>query len=124
DMKKNYQELSQTETRFIEGIGSDIKKSNVTELSYTRTPVASMGKLITLTEQVRANLAVIKVPALIFSSARDHVVPPENAQEIVESISSEKRIIETLENSYHVATLDHDKEQIAKKSLEFIRSLP
>lgn len=123
DMKKNYQALSQAGTRFVEGIGADIKKPGVEESAYTKTPVASMGELITLAENVRANLSSIKTPALIFSSREDHVVPPENSQEIYHSILSENKTIEVLENSYHVATLDHDKEWIAKKSIEFIRTV-
>lgn len=123
DMKKSYQAISRTEMRFVDGIGSDIKKSGVEESTYAKTPVASMGELITLTEKVRENLSSIKAPALIFSSSEDHVVPPENSQEIYDTITSENRTIEVLEDSYHVATMDHDKEFIAERSIAFIRSV-
>ncbi|MEN1967460.1 alpha/beta fold hydrolase [Lentibacillus sp. N15] len=123
ELIKNYQDLSPTDTRFVDGIGSDIKQAGVQELAYSKTPVKSMGELIRLAELVRDDLGKITAPALIFSSVEDHVVPPENSREIYESITSENRTITLLENSYHVATLDHDKELIAEKSIAFIRSL-
>lgn len=121
DMNKYYDKLSQTDKRFVDGIGSDIKKENVKELAYEQTPVKSMGELKKLAEKVRDQLPAIEIPTLIFSSTVDHVVPPENSQEIYRSISSKERSIILLENSYHVATLDFDKELIAGKCVEFIQ---
>ncbi|WP_188454225.1 alpha/beta hydrolase [Virgibacillus oceani] len=123
ELIETYAALASTDTRFVDGIGSDIKKEGVKELAYPKTPVKSMGEIITLSEQVRVNLDKINTPALIFSSPVDHVVPPENSQEIYQTISSEDRSIIVLENSYHVATLDNDKELIAEKCIEFIKRL-
>lgn len=121
DLIENYEALKNTQTRFVEGIGSDIKQADVAELAYDKTPVKSMGELITLSELVRNNLKNVNIPAMIISSAEDHVVPPENSREIYESISFEDREFVLLENSYHVATLDHDKELIVEKCVTFIR---
>ncbi|WP_200416010.1 alpha/beta hydrolase [Virgibacillus salexigens] len=121
EMIKNYQELINSNTRFIDGIGSDIKKNGVEELAYKQTPVKSMGEIIALTKKVREQLSTINIPAMIFASSVDHVVPPENSQEIYQSISSKERSIVSLELSYHVATLDHDKELIAEKCIAFIK---
>ncbi|HLS09245.1 alpha/beta hydrolase [Lentibacillus sp.] len=121
DLVENYESLKDTETRFVAGIGSDIKQEGVEELAYRETPVKSMKEGIELFEKVRRNLAAVKAPAIIFSSVVDHVVPPENSREIYESISSEDREFIVLENSYHVATLDHDKELIAEKCVAFVK---
>ncbi|ALX50241.1 alpha/beta hydrolase [Lentibacillus amyloliquefaciens] len=122
DLIENYASLKDTETRFVPGIGSDIKQEDTQELAYKQTPVKSMKEGIDLFEMVRRNLGDVKAPAIIFSSAVDHVVPPENSQEIYDSISSEDREFVVLENSYHVATLDNDKELIAKKCVKFVRN--
>ncbi|WP_164667807.1 alpha/beta hydrolase [Virgibacillus doumboii] len=116
----NYDSLKNTETRFVKGIGSDIKQEGVVELAYEQTPVKSMQELIKLSEMVRENLSNVSAPAMIFSSTEDHVVPPENSREIYESIASDVRDFIVLDNSYHVATLDADKELIAKKCKAFI----
>ena len=74
-----------------------------------------MGDIIALMDQVRKDLTKVTVPTLIISSIVDNVVPPENSKEIYYSISSEDKSIIFLKNSYHVATLDNDKELIAKE---------
>ena len=122
DMIENYETLSQSETRFVEGIGSDIKQAGIKELAYPRTPVKSMSDIILLSRLVRDNLSKITAPALIFKSTEDHVVPPENSFQIYEAISSVGKEIVELENSYHVATLDADKELIADRSIQFINA--
>ncbi|SFB11751.1 carboxylesterase [Lentibacillus halodurans] len=121
DLIESYESLKNSDIRFVEGIGSDIKQEGIEELAYSKTPVKSMREIMVLSEIVRHNLASVKAPAMIFSSAVDHVVPPENSREIYESISSGIREFIMLENSYHVATLDNDKDLIAKKCSEFIR---
>lgn len=121
DLIGNYESLKDTETRFVEGIGSDIKQEGVEELAYKQTPVKSMKELMDLSRMVRENLSEITAPAMILSSAEDHVVPPENSREIYESISSDVREFVMLENSYHVATLDNDKERIAEKCVKFVK---
>lgn len=122
EMIKNYKILSKSETRFVEGIGSDIKKEGVIELAYSKTPVKSISDIIALTENVRKSLVKITSSALIIKSREDHVVPPGNSDEIISNISSvDKKLLE-LQNSYHVATLDYDKELIAKECIAFIRS--
>ncbi|WP_077328274.1 alpha/beta hydrolase [Virgibacillus siamensis] len=123
DLIETYESLKDTETRFVDGIGSDIKKEGIEELAYAKTPVKSMKEIITLSMIVRGNLEKITAPALVFSSITDHVVPPKNSQEIYDSISSEDRELIELENSYHVATLDNDKELIAEKCVAFVNRL-
>lgn len=113
--------LSLTEPRFIDGIGSDIKADGVKELSYMKTPVRSLHQLFKLKKETLPKLNQINCPALIFVSSEDHVVPPKDSDYIYEHISSTIKKKVVLENSYHVATLDNDKEKIFKESLAFIQ---
>jgi carboxylesterase len=54
-------------------------------------------------------------------SAEDHVVPPENTDYILEHIGSMIKEPVVLPNSYHVASLDHDKELIVNSSHLFVQ---
>lgn len=107
--------------RFVEGIGSDIKAEGIQELAYAQTPVKSMGELVQLLTIVNGDLGKVTVPTLILSSTVDNVVPPENSQIIYEQIQSDIKEIVSLEESYHVATLDNDKELIAESCISFIK---
>lgn len=120
ELKKIYEKYQNSQYRFLDGIGSDIKREGIKELAYSKTPVKSMGDLISLMEEVRKDLGKINIPSLILSSTTDHVVPPSNSKEIYDAISSSDKTIVYLKNSYHVATLDNDKEFIAKECIRFI----
>ncbi|TDL80539.1 alpha/beta hydrolase [Peribacillus frigoritolerans] len=110
----------QIQARFLDAIGSDIKNPAVTELAYEKTPVQSLKEINKLMDIVKNKLNEITCPALIFVSSVDNVVPPDNSRVIYEEISSKDKNLITLENSYHVATLDHDQQLIIDKTLEFI----
>jgi carboxylesterase len=107
--------------RFLDAIGSDIKKAGVTELAYEKTPVQSVKEILTFMKEVKDDLPKISCPALIFVSKEDHVVPPDNSQTIYEDISSETKEIHPLKESYHVATLDNDQHIIIENTLQFIK---
>lgn len=108
--------------RFLDAIGSDIKKPGVTELAYDKTPVASVKEILPFMDLVKKNLSAIHCPALLFVSPEDHVVPPDNSRLIYEHISSGEKEIVDLPDSYHVATLDHDQQRIIDGTLAFFRS--
>ena len=122
-LTETFTQLQHSDTQFIEGIGSDIKKVDITELAYPKTPVKSMGDILILMQEVRNNLSKITVPTLICSSTIDHVVPPENSQEIFNTISSEDKTLLSLTESYHVATLDNDAPLIEAEAIAFIQRI-
>lgn len=109
------------EIRFLDAIGSDIKKPDVTELAYEKTPVKSVKEILALMEEVRTSLSDVKCPALILVSEEDHVVPPDNSEIISKEISSAVKETVRLEESYHVATLDNDQQKIIDHIIRFFK---
>jgi len=106
----------------IPGIGSDVKAEGVVELAYPVVPVPTVKELLVLMKVADEMLTRITCPALVFVSRNDHVVPPANAEYILQKLPNADKHLVWLENSYHVATLDNDKDIIVQKSIEFIRA--
>jgi carboxylesterase len=103
------------------GIGSDIRKPDVRELAYDRVPLRALHSLTRLWQLALADLGRVTAPTLLYRSRVDHVVEAMSGQLLRAGASScevEERI---LEESYHVATLDHDAPEIFAGSVEFIR---
>ena len=121
DFRLFFMPLIRPFVKTIPGVGSDIKDHAVTELAYERMPLSALGELLKLCRLVKEELPQIKQPALIFESREDHVVHPSNAPYILEHIGSAEKELIWLENSYHVATLDFDKELIFEKTAQFMR---
>jgi carboxylesterase len=106
--------------RWTKAIGNDTKLGGVDERAYDRIPMRSTRQLALLLADVRKGLPLISCPALLFSSVVDHVVPPANQSELYASISSTDKALIELWDSYHVATMDHEKERVFAGTLEFI----
>jgi carboxylesterase len=106
----------------LAGIASDIRKPGVTELAYPRTPLRAMHSLSQLWPLVVADLGRLRAPVLLFRSRVDHVVEPMSGRLLVEGASATEVTEVILEESYHVATLDHDAPAIFAGSLEFVRT--
>ena len=107
----------------IPGVGSDIKDPAAKEMCYDKVPVPAAAELYKLMKLVKRDIARITAPILVFTSRDDHVVPPSNGPFVLEHVSSQDKELVWLENSYHVATLDLDKELIVERCVEFIQRL-
>ncbi len=105
----------------VPGLGGDIKKPGVDELAYQEVPGPSIRQLFALKSVTRELLSKVICPTLVIQSREDHVVEPRNAPFIMDNIGSDDKQLLWLEDSYHVATLDNDKERIATEILKFIK---
>jgi len=102
----------------IPGIGSDIAKPDTVEGAYAETPIEPLLSLFEGVTGVASSLGQIDVPLLLLSSRTDHVVPPRSGDLLVERYGgSVERVF--LENSYHVATLDNDAQEIEERAVAF-----
>ena len=102
------------------GIGNDIKKPDGDEIGYDKTPLKALASQLRGWREVRADLGRITAPLLVFRSTDDHVVDATSLPLIKAGVSSAVTEYVTLENSFHVATLDHDAPLIFERSAAFI----
>jgi carboxylesterase len=103
------------------GFGSDIKAPHEPTLGYDRTPIRAFASLQRLWRATRADLHRITAPVLMFRSVEDHVVEPLSGRLLQLGATSTTVREVLLENSYHVATMDHDAPLIFAGSVDFIR---
>ncbi|MBN1288968.1 MAG: alpha/beta fold hydrolase [Actinobacteria bacterium] len=102
------------------GIGGDLKDPEATEIAYERFPLKALHELVKLMKITRDDLPAITCPVRIFQAREDHVVPPGNGPYIFDNVSSKNKELIWLDNCYHVATLDLDRESIFDQSYSFI----
>ncbi len=107
----------------VPGIGSDIKAAGVTELAYSEVPTACLRSVYLAQAAIGDILHKVVCPTLVMQSREDHVVHPANSHRIMRRISSVDRRLLWLENSYHVATLDNDKDLIADRAGKFFTGI-
>ncbi len=102
------------------GIANDINKPGQDEGGYTKLPLHSAHSLQAGWAEIKADIAKVSAPLLLLHSRVDHVVEPSNAEWILANVSSADRTEVWLEDSFHVATLDHDAPLIFDASVNFL----
>ena len=103
----------------VPAVGEDIAAPGVSEHAYSRTPVKATASMMQMWTDVRACLDLVTCPVLVFRSAQDHVVPRASTRFILGHVSSADITEQVLTRSYHVATMDYDKQTIFDESLKF-----
>jgi len=99
-------------------IGGDIKKGGGRPPTMSHTPLLALRTLFDALPDLTAALPLVTTPTLLLSSRIDHVVAPLNGDALIDVAPHVQRV--WLEESYHVATVDHDAERINAYVLEFL----
>jgi carboxylesterase len=102
---------------------NDIKKGG-DEKAYEWVAAAAGNSLVRALPEVRGRLRQLACPLLVIYSRDDHSVPPDNSKALPGLVGSTNVTVVELENSYHVATLDHDLPLIAERVAMFAENLP
>jgi carboxylesterase len=104
------------------GVGSDIAQEGSIESAYAELPLRAARSLFGAAEEISSALSSVTCPILLFSSTQDHVVAPVSGDRLVEGVRGPvERVV--LERSFHVATLDYDKDEIERRSVQFVIGL-
>ncbi|MUL40923.1 alpha/beta fold hydrolase [Streptomonospora sp. PA3] len=102
-------------------VGEDIRKPGVGEGSYAKVPTAAAATLPKLWRDTKRDMASITAPVLAYRSPQDHVVGPRSLRILTSRAVNAPLRVHSLDNSYHVATLDYDASTIFDGSLAFVR---
>ncbi len=102
------------------GIGSDIAAGGCGRVGLPRVcPCGPALSLFAGVAEVEAELESVTCPVLVFTSLQDHVVDPKSSELLVARAKGPVEQV-MLERSYHVATLDYDKDEIEARTVEFL----
>lgn len=102
------------------GVGGDIADPEAVESAYDGSP---LRPLLSMwgdgVAPMTARYSELTMPLLLITSRQDHVVEPANSEHLVANYGGPLDHV-WLERSYHVATQDHDRDEINRRAGEFI----
>ncbi len=107
----------------VPGVGSDIADPQAREIADERVPLKTFASLRAFQKLVQQELPRVTQPIRIFTSRQDHVVHPSNSRYLLDHTQSRDIQQIWLDRSYHVATLDYDRQQIFDSSIQFFHRL-
>lgn len=103
----------------MDGLGSDVADPESPESAYPQTPLRPLRSLFEAATEIQPDLHRISCPLLLFTSPEDHVVPPGDSDFLASQVSGPVERV-SCDRSYHVATLDYDRDMIIERSLDFV----
>jgi carboxylesterase len=106
----------------VPGIGSDIADPEAVESAYAGMPLAPLLSMMDAVRLLQNDLAQINSPLLLLTSPQDHVVEPAQSDFLAAAVAGPVERV-SLERSFHVATLDFDKDLIAERAVEFVAKI-
>ncbi|MBW2609633.1 MAG: alpha/beta fold hydrolase [Deltaproteobacteria bacterium] len=99
---------------------TDIKDENVKPGGYDCHYPSLNLEWAELVEKANLGLSAIQCPALIIQAKNDHVVDPKTGEWIYNNIGSKQKDLCWLDNSFHMAVIDVDKEIVFQKAVAFV----
>ena len=116
-------ELIEDGFEIVPGDGSDIADPESSDIAYDGTPLRPLKSLVVDgIEPITDRFGELTVPLRLFTSRQDHVVPPSDSEHLASTWGGPVEHT-WLERSYHVATLDHDREIVIAGAVDFVRAL-
>lgn len=107
----------------VPGEGSDIADPDSSDIAYDGTPLLPLKSLVDEgIVPMDGRFGELTMPLRLFTSRQDHVVDPSDSEHLATAYGGDVEHT-WLERSYHVATLDHDRDQLVAESVSFVRKV-
>jgi carboxylesterase len=86
---------------------------------YESYSAISIRELLKLSKNIRPYLKEITTPTVVLHSTQDDLCDIKNAKELFNKLSSKDKKFIELHDSYHMVTLDNERDMVFKESSDF-----
>jgi carboxylesterase len=97
-----------------------VQANSISELGAAHLPAKHLYQSLQLIKDAKRYLNEVKADALVIHAIDDETASPKNPDFILSKISSETRRVIWLGNSYHMITVDNEREIVANEVINFI----
>jgi len=105
--------------------GSDIADDDVRahHPGYRHVPLRALLNILMLQRIVRREAPRVTQPALVVHALQDHTCPVAAARDLYTRLGSREKRLTILERSFHVVTVDHERERVATEVARFVAAV-
>ena len=121
DPRRHLSPIIKRLVKSLPGVGNDIADPDQREIVYDRLPTSAADCVLRMIKRTRRELGDVTDPILIMHSHNDHTVLPFNAELIHDNVASDDKELVWFDRSYHVLTIDLDRDQVFRRTFEFIK---
>lgn len=117
------EELRENIRRFYTNAKASEFDSKVLLFGSPFFPLACLYQHHLLSKLVKKEMSRVKTPILILHAKEDDMTSPRNAEYLFRRIGSTDKSLVILEDSYHMITIDKEKDKVASEVTNFINRL-
>ena len=108
--------------RIRQRIASSMLGGNSADAGLPGNPWPSLAEFYRLSFRVRKQLGSIRTPCLVVHATNDDVASLKNVRTVVRGVSGPVETV-LLENSYHMITVDQERDQVVERSTRFFNHI-
>lgn len=117
------EELRESIERFYKDASASQFSKKVFLFGSPFFPLACLYQHHLLTKLVKRELAHVKTPIIIIHARDDDMTSLKNAEYVFKNIASAHKSLVVLEDSYHIITIDREKDRVAQETINFLNSV-
>ncbi len=107
--------------RVRQWIAAQMKNSGKSAAGASKLSMVGVYQTERMMRHLRAHMNQITVPTLILHAREDDTSSLRSAYCVEQRIASAIKRLVILENSYHIITMDNDKDLVVQETLDFVR---
>jgi carboxylesterase len=108
--------------RIRQRIANSMLSGNSADAGLPGNPWPSLAEFYRLSFQVRRQLGQVRAPALVMHAREDDVASLKNVRVVERGVSGPVETV-ILENSYHMITVDQEREQVIERTSRFFSQI-
>ena len=107
--------------RLREWVARALQSDGIADVGAAHLPLSGVHEAHRLIRSVRRDIGRVSAPALVLHSIEDDVASTRSAEFVALRVASRDVRTVLYRNSYHILSLDNDKESVADEAIEFFR---
>ncbi len=129
DIREDYpyglkdEELRESVHRFYCGASARKFSNKVMLFGSPFFPVCCLYQHHLFTKVMKNEIPEVKAPVLIIHAREDDMTSLKNAQYVYDNIGSRNKSLVVLEDSYHMITIDKEKDKTAQETINFFNTI-
>ena len=111
------------DARLREVIKRAVRMNHVSALGAAQLPADHLYQCLKLMDWTKSHLTKVQCNLFLMHSTEDDTASLKNAQEVLSKVGSKIKRSSWVSNSYHMISVDYDKERVAKETSQFLNEM-
>jgi carboxylesterase len=101
----------------------ELRERAQSAIGPARIPLRALRQAERMMAEVRNHLAELEVPLLVIHAREDEITSLASVERLVADLPTQDKQLAVVDNSYHMVTIDNDRQQVAGLLAAFVKRL-